>query len=149
MQRAEFVARAFKYHAPTRTANLILDIVREDGQVVEAELRFAGNRPRYVQQVMIDGQTFGFDVLIDRQGDAKVMHDAVSRQEKRETFSSVDSVYRQAYCSLWRHFGALAHRKRGRSFDDCVKLMASYTRTFKILDAAADFAVQQFNLHQN
>ena len=143
------MARAFEYHAPSHTANLILDIVREDGQVVEAELRFAGNRPRYVQQVLIDGQTFGFDVLIDGKGDAKVVNEAVQGQGNEKTFSSVDSVYHQAYCSLWRHFGALAHRRRGLSFDDCAKLMASYTRTFKILDAAADFAVQQFSLHQN
>ena len=138
--------REFKFHAPSCAALLVLDVVRVDGQVIEAELRYGRRFPRYVQQVVIDGATFGYDVRIAGGGGGQGGSGG-EEQQQGQVFPSAFALYAGAHQAMWRHFGALVHRKQGRGFDHCAAQMRSYARTFKILDAAVGFATQQLSLH--
>ena len=122
--------RAFNYDAASCSVNLVLDVVRENGQVTEAELRFAQRSPRFVQQVTIDGRAFGFDVRITGEGESQSLGERGRAQSQSHVYSSEFAVYQRAYRGMWRQFAALAHRKEGRTFDSCVEVMKSYTQTF-------------------
>ena len=111
--------------------------------MIEAELRYGRRFPRYVQQVSIGDVTFGYDVRLGA-GRARV-NDAGDEH----VFSNAHALYAGAYSAMWRDFGVLVHRKKGRSFVHCAALMRSYARTFKILDAAVSFATQQLSLHNH